>query len=380
MDTPLFLPLSDFIATSKRLLVVAGPNANVDTLAAASALGKALSNETRSVTVATVGEAAFPEPLLPLVTLETDLAAFRALEIRLGVKTAPLQEFMYDVKNDELKIELLSKSGAWSAEDVRVEAGALRFDAVFALNVGSAREAASLLPTEPEWIGSLPSLLITTDVKTGTSWAKQTITVPSTTNLSEEAYAFLKAQKLPIDKGAAHNLLTGLIAATNGFRGENLRAATLEHAAELIELGADRQAIMNRLWRVLSVPTLNLWGRALMRLTIHPSLPLAYTVLTDHDFLQAKTNEDGLPALGKYLLDRLPEQKLCLVLTSWNGKQTARLYARSPLNAQTIAERFKGTGTSEQASWTVEATDLLDAQRDVLAALERGLPALLSAR
>ncbi len=247
MDTPHFSPLSAFVAASKRLLVVVGPNANIDTLAAASVLGKALSNEIRPVTVATVGEAAFPEPLLPLVTLETDLTAFRALEIRLGVKTAPLQEFTYDVKNDELKIELLSKSGAWSAEDVRVEAGALRFDAVLALNVGSAQEVSSLLPAEPEWIKSLPSLLITTDAKADASWAKQTITVPSTTNLSEEAYAFLKEQKLPIDKDAAHNLLTGLIAATNGFRGENLRAPTLEHAAELIELGADRQAIMNRL-------------------------------------------------------------------------------------------------------------------------------------
>ena len=366
-----------FLREKTRVLVVLPQKLDIDSYATASVMGAWILANKKSVTVVGPDRTTWPEPLRLLLPLQSSISAFRAMHIRLPLGQTPLEEFSYDVKQQELEIELIPKQGAWSASDVTVASGSVRFDALIAINIPSASTLSALVPTETEWPTQIPSLQITSRANI-VHWTTQTIPLLTASSLSEEVYLWMKSRAIDLSVDMNYNLLTGIIAATNGFRGDRIQSQTLQVASELVERGADRQDIMNRLWRTMSLPALNLWGRALMRLTVHASLPVAHTILTEHDFLQAGAGEDVIPSLGKYLLDRLPDTKLCLVLTAWNGQRKATLYARQPFDANLIARWFHGQGDTEQAQWVIHAPDLLDGQREIVTVLERELPRLLS--
>lgn len=350
----------------------------MDELAALSSLGIQLAHMEKVVTLVCPNKETLPEPLHPLIPVQKTIGPLQSLHVRLPVDTTKLSAFSYNLHKNQLDIEILAKQGSWSENDVTAQASVNRFDGLIALNISLA-EIDQLAPEAAGQLHQLPSLHLTNSKKI-VAWTNESVLLTTSSSLSEDVYAWLKTKDTPINKELAHNLLIGLISATNGFRNDKLQSRTLENASELVKLGADRQAIMNRLWRTMSISTLNLWGRALMRLTLHPSLPLAWTMVTDHDYLQAGTNDEGLPTLGAYLLDRLPESNLCLILSAWNGIRKAHLFTRAPLEARMIADLFQGTGTEEQAVWTLAAPDLLEAQREVLTVMERELPRFLSAR
>ncbi|MBP7005694.1 hypothetical protein KBB27_01050 [Patescibacteria group bacterium] len=379
MPSPSLTKLVDFLAPHSRILVVTPSHADLDAIASASVLGYILKAQGKNVTFVTPGRATLPAPLKPLLPNHAEMTGFRTLRIHLPVKDTPLEEFSYDIREQQLEIELIPKNGAWSQENVSISSSAIRFDALIAINIASSQSLASLVPNEPEWMRALPSVSFSNQPSQET-WTNAQIPLAPQESLCEELYFSLKDRPETLTPEVAHTLLTGIISATDAFRGTNVRSRTLQAASELVELGAPRQEIINALWRVVSVPTLNLWGRALMRLSLHATLPLAYTLLSEHDFLQAKTSPDSIHGLGKYLLDRLPNMSLVLVLSAWNGERRAHLFARAPLQANLLARWFRGEGTIEQASWTIDATDLLAAQQSILTTLEHELPRLISSR
>ncbi len=370
--------LERFFASRTRLLLIAAPEADMDSLAGAAALGDMLKTLGKAVTLVAPGKDAWPEPLRAPLPLHAGIHALRALHIRLPIGQTPLDQFSYDVRDQSLHIELLPKAGIWPQEAVAVESGAVRYDGLIALNVASPSGLRDLIPQEPEWLHALPTLHLTTKAD-AEPWATETVPLLQNGSLCEALYAWAKERPdIPLNAGLVHNLLVGVIAGSDGFRSPRVQSQTLQAASELIERGADRQAIMNRLWRVRSVPTLNLWGRGFMRLNLHPTLPIATTLVTEHDFLQAQTNPDALAGLGRALLDRLPETRLVLVFSGWNAALQVQALARPPLRADLVARWFGGQGSADQAQWTAHAGDLLALQRDTLTILERELPRLLA--
>lgn len=378
-DRPL-AGLERFFASMTRILLVTTPEADIDSLAAALALGEILKSLGKTVTLVTPRKTAWPEPLRAAMPAHAGIQALRALHIRLPVQKTALDQFSYAIRDQQLHIELLPKEGAWPQEDVAVESGALRYDGCIGLNIGSAADVKALVPQEPEWLTTLPSLHLTSNPE-AELWAAQTVSILQGGGLCEELYAWIKERgDIALGADLTHNLLVGLIAGTDGFRHPRVESRTLQTASELIERGADRQAIMNRLWRIRSVPTLNLWGRGFMRLNLHPTLPIATTIITEHDFLQAQTTPDSLPGFAKTLLDRLPETSLILVFSSWNMAHRVQALTRAPLRADVIARWFNGQGNADQAHWNMTADDLLAAQKQVLDVLERELPRLFASR
>ncbi len=380
MDDRPLAGLERFFASKARLLLITAPEADMDSLAGAAALGGILRALNKTVTVVTPGKGAWPEPLRTDLPTQAGIQALRALHIRLPIEQTQLEQFSYDIRDQKLHIELLPKTGIWTEEAVAVESGAIRYDGLIAFNVASPAGLRDLIPQEPEWLNALPTLHLTTRAD-AEPWATETITLLQNGSLCEALYAWAK-ERADVSLGAdlVHTLLVGVIAGSDGFRSPRVHSQTLQAASELIERGADRQAIMNRLWRVRSVPALNLWGRGFMRLNLHPTLPVATTIVTEHDFLQAQTNPESLAGLGRSLLDRLPETRLVLVFSGWEAAHHVQAFARPPLRADLIARWFGGQGDADQAHWTANGTDLLAIRQETLAILERELPRLLASR
>lgn len=369
------LPL---VTQASRILLIGRQDATMDECAAMTVLAQHLTELGKRVRCVVPGLEQWPAPLQALYPLESTLGPIRSLEISLPVDRVPLAELTYAIEDAALRLTLMPKDGMWSPSEILVRPGQPAFDLVIA--VQTTKEAlAELVPNDREWMQTLPSITLSTD-PLSESWSSLPLLFVTRTGLAEDIAAWLMETAQTITTPVAHNLLTGMIASSKSFRSPRVRSDTLRLASQLVERGADRQAIMHQLWRTVPVASLNLWGRAMMRLTPHATLPLATTLLTAHDFLQTKSEIRAIPELSLYVFDRLPETQALLILYSTPHGTSARLCTRRPLEAQVIAQWFGGKGATDQAEWSMSTADLLEAQREILLVLERELPRLQASR
>jgi phosphoesterase RecJ-like protein len=90
--------------------------------------------------------------------------------------------------------------------------------------------------------------------------------VPEAASCAELVYALLRAMDVTIGPAAATCLLLGLTTDTQSFQTSGTGAAALNAAAELLELGADHQAVVKQVYFSMPYSTLLLLGLALGQL------------------------------------------------------------------------------------------------------------------
>ncbi len=82
----------------------------------------------------------------------------------------------------------------------------------------------------------------------------------------------------------AHDLLAGIVAATDGLRSETITADIFRTGSTLMQSGGDLQAIMLALYKTVSFDFLRSWGDVLDKLTLSPSKRVAAAFVTkDYD-------------------------------------------------------------------------------------------------
>lgn len=372
-----FAALPSFLAPHTRILLVCRAKDSLDALATTTVIHEWLQDQKKTVECLTPGLSAWPVPLQTTAELQTEIGPFRSLEVRIPLKNASLNELSYAIENDSLRLSLTPKSGMWNEDDVRAQSGQPRFDTCIVIGPATKQELSELVPGDAEWMQALPTLHITLQTPTN-PWSPQTISLGAKTGLSEHLASWLLANEPEtLTKSRAHTLLAGILSSSNSFRSSLVTSDTFETASELVRRGADRQAIIHALWRTIPVRDLNLWGRAMMRLTPHATLPLITTLISAHDFLQTKSSHAAIPALAQYLLDRVETAKILLIFATNETQTRVHVITRAPLSAELIARWFDGQGNTQQAEWNMQTSDLLEAQQQVLTRLEEELPRLL---
>ena len=166
-------------------------------------------------------------------------------------------------------------------------------------------------------------------------------------------------------------LLTGMMSKTKSFRTPNVSPKTLEIAQKLMEKEADREKIVEHLYRTRSVETLRLWGRALARLKAEESIGLVWTLITKQDFVTAGASAEALRDIADELLMTSPSAKVALILfETHNGAIAGQLFAQRPFDALVLGAPFRATGTREFAHLSLTQTDIVEAERGVISHLK----------
>lgn len=360
-----FTPLRTHLQLPQKLVFVTGPEPSLDEQAGALLFASLARAQGHTVDVVLPSLSA-PQPPLPTATVHATLPAFRTLDIAVPIVNAPLAELSYRVDQEALHITITPKHGSWDAQEVRTTPNAPRYTLLIAGPSVTPKTLAALSPQESEWFRAIPSIYLQTRASSSESspWSTHTLADSASLSLSDSLMTWLEQEHLPLTQEQAQIALTGIIAATNGFRDERLESDTLARSARLIEAGADRQSIMNALWRTESVQDLNLWGRALMRTVVHASAGIASCLVSEHDFLQCGVQPTVLPRLGSYLLTNFPDFRGICFLYQWNGVIRLRVCARETVNTEQLfasplyTRDLEASGTT----YTVQAQDLVEAQ------------------
>lgn len=347
------------------MVFVTGPEPSLDEQAAALFFATLARAQGHTIDVV-FPDVATPQAPLPAHPVHAKLPIFRTLDITVPIQETPLAELSYRIDQATLHITIAPKHGSWDAQQVRATSDTPRYTLLIAGPSATPKTLADLSPQEPEWFRAIPSVQLRTHLSPneGASWSTHTVVDSTSLSLSDSLVAWQEQEQHPLTQEQAQIALTGIIAATNGFRDERLESDTLARSARLIEAGADRQGIMNALWRTESVQDLNLWGRALMRTVVHTSAGIASCLVSEHDFLQCGAQPAVLPRLGSYLLTNFPDFRGICFLYQWNGAISLRVCPRETFQAEQVfsAPVYIRNTKAPGITYIVQASDLVEAQ------------------
>lgn len=368
--------IKEAINRSRQILVTFRQNADADAIAAALALANILKKQGKQVEVA--GDSFNPASTLNFLPqikdIKPSLSPVQKFIIKVDVSKNKLDSLSYDVKNGQLYIYITPREGLINREDVKTAATDLKFDLIFILDSPDLESLGRIYDNNTDLFFRTPTVNIDHN-PANEHFGKINLVDLSATSTSEIVFELL-TQLAPdqIKAEIATLLLTGMIAKTRSFKTANVNARTLQNAGKLVDLGAEREKIVQNLFRNRSLATLKLWGQALTHLKNDPAIAgLVWLTLSREDFQRAGANEENLPEIIDELLANAPEAKIIVLLyeteKKLNGQLTKQIeglvVTHQNLDAKLLTKPFNPEGTGQRVKIVIKDKDLVAAEKEV---------------
>jgi len=366
---------TEAVKRTKRTLILAPENPSADSIAAVAALLSYLQanqlNADAYIPNAQIDK--LPAFLPNRDRIQSSLAGTRDMRISVDVGRAPIHELAYDVDKGKLNILLTPKSGEWNIKDVTLHPGEDRYDLIITAGCPDRESLGAAFRGHADFIHRTPIINLDHDPK-NEHWGPINLVDLTASSVTEVVFNWLtewNADK--IDAPIATALLAGMMSNTQSFRSPTVTSKTLERASKLLSMGADREAVVQHLWRTRHVSTLKLWGRALTRLEQDVNKQLVWTTLSRQDVIDSGTTDAKLDELVRELIAFAPDAKLVAVFAEHDAQTTrVALFAQPPHDARQIGRALGLDGTRQRVSGAI-AKPLLEAKDHAVQTLRQQL-------
>ncbi len=292
------------IKTGKQAAILLSQEPTLDALVSAFALQSVITAQGNTATIFSAAKSLpvlhFFEVLPPVVS---SLATTSEFAVKISNSHAQPGELRYDMLPDGVVIYLKPKQGEFKPSDVTITPAIAKADVVFTLGVASPEQLGALYTDNPKLFFENP--VVNIDVNPANEYygavnAINTNTTSIAEHLMDIALLFPESLKQDL---VSTGLLAGIIEQTQSFRDPKTTPVTLSKAAQLIEAGARQQDIIQHLFKTKPFPVLQLWGRALARLTSVPDKSLLYSGLTKADMERTSGNPSTLIEVLRDLIE-----------------------------------------------------------------------------
>lgn len=361
---------------SNRPLIVTHENADGDAVGAALATFLFLTKIGKNPTL--LIDKAVPEALsfLPGADQATFDAFFpRELTIRLDASTATPDslKWAHDQDQKQINIVVTPKTGRFDPDKITFAEKGVDFDSIFILDVGATSRLGKVFEKNRDLFENLPTINIDHHPD-NPSFGKLNLVESDKSSTTEilfhlfTEFADQTGEKI-IDPDIATCLLAGIISDTGSFQFQNTKAATLEAAAELVQLGARRNEIIHHIYQSRHLSTLRLWGRILAKMQIDPQNKIAWSSVSQADLDWAGATMEDRKGLVSELMTHVAEADMILLLTeSENGTRTSVRTKGQNTTAADLASQFGGGGHERAAGFLLKDKNLEAAEPEILAA------------
>lgn len=312
------------------------------------------------------------------------LAAFESLinpgeeaTITICTQGKEISQLRYEKEKAGLKIYLATDQGRLSQEDISIQPSPFVFtpaftqkpDLLFVIGAQNLESIGKTFEENPSLFYETPIVNIDNHL-TNELFGNINIVESSSPSLAEIILDLISAINGEIfDKAIATQLLTGMMLATQNFQHPRTRPQSLMKASQLMEQGADHQAIVRQFFKRKSLPQLRLLGRALERLRLDEQKELAWTTLHTADFKETQTTSRDL----SFLMEELKTNfwKLPSLLLLWESHGSGPLikgifYSKNPLLTENLLASFEGVIKSGTALFLVREQKIQEAEEKVL--------------
>lgn len=175
----------------------------------------------------------------------------------------------------------------------------------------------------------------------------------SASSTTHMMHRLMQHLRVPMNRHAATSLLTGILTDTGHFSNLGTTQGAMEIASDLLAKGADHRTITEATMRNKSIGTLQLWGRALSRLTMNHTTGIVSTVITLEDLQECQVDGEAAAGISNFL-NSLSEGKIALVLQEEEGNIVKGSFrTTSNINVAEIAKQFGGGGHAKAAGFKI---------------------------
>ncbi|OGY48334.1 MAG: hypothetical protein A3J65_01290 [Candidatus Buchananbacteria bacterium RIFCSPHIGHO2_02_FULL_45_11b] len=356
------------IKESRHILIVFPREFSPDSVACALALYLVLKKQDKLADIASAGFV-LPKNLkfLPQAeAIKPEINNLQKFVITVEAGRNKIENLSYNLENDKLKIYLTPKSGSFDKDAVRAESSDYKYDLIISLDAPDLDSLGAIYQNFTEFFYN--TTIVNLDHKAENEHFGQiNLTNPNAAATAEVLFGLINAiDKNLMDQDIATCLLTGLIAKTRSFKTANVTPKTLEIAGQLLSAEADRGAIVKNLYRSRSVSTLNLWGRALARLKSQAGNKLTWSLITEHDFLEAGADENDLPDVVEELISFIPGVETVVLFYQKDANVCVMVNTLKNQNALYLASAFSPQGSKNLATFCLLEKTLLEAEKEVI--------------
>src|SRR3989338_4443990 len=357
---------------SKHVLITFRKDGNGDAIASSLALALFLQKQNKHVDIV-VDHFTLPKKFAFLPSAKHIKHQFPHLQkfiITLDLKDAGVQELSYDIKDNKLQVFITPKTGSLSREQIQTAQSEFRYDLIITLDTPDLQALGALTEMNTSLFYALP--IINIDYKANNERYGQINVVSLTSTSTSEVVAELlrKIAETDINADIATALLTGMISNANSFKTKDIKPSTLALASRLIGMGADREYIIQELYRTKTLAALKLWGQALAHLEFESTLGIASTTITREDFARTGATEHDLYDIIDELIANSPEAKLIMILHEHrheNEKNTIHgiLHTSDHIDVRSLVEVFHPEGSGRRVSFSIENKSLKEAEETI---------------
>ena len=169
-------------------------------------------------------------------------------------------------------------------------------------------------------------------------------------------------------------LLTGLITDTRSFQNPNTTPRSMEIAAELLDMGARQQEIIQFIYKTKPLSTLKIWGRALNNIQVNKKEHIVWSTINRDDLAEMEASSKETHGIIDDLLTTIPGADIYILFTEIEeGKLKASMRSSEDKDASLISsDLFGGGGHARAAGFRREGYDnfqleVLDCVKKIIA-------------
>jgi phosphoesterase RecJ-like protein len=351
--------------TSRSVLIVFANKNNEDCIAGALALKKYIKKNNKFAEVVSEG---FEHPsrlnfLTDLSKIKPSITNLQKMIIKVDISRTKLETISYDVKDSTLSIFLTPKEGFITKNDLRTAQSTYKYDLIITVGVSDLESLGSTFFNNTDLFYRTP--IVNFDNHAGNENFGQINfnELTATSNCEIILNVLSKINESLIDQEIATALLTGMIAQTKSFKTQNVTPYTLNLASKLMNLGADRELIVQNLYRTKTIAILKLWGQALTNLQNDNETGLFWTKIARDDFTKTGAKEEEFKDIINELIGNSPEAKAILLLHETRDNSVVGiLNTEKEYDAMRLIQKFSPTGNRKQATFTLKDADMKKAE------------------
>ncbi len=278
--------------------------------------------------------------------------------ISLDTSHTKVEKVKYKTEDDKINFIITPKEGNFSDEDVSSSSSKFKYDLVISLDTPDIESIGKIYEDDTEFFYKIPLINIDHHAE-NEEYGQINVVDLTAVSTSEILFSLLSSySRDSIDKNIATALLTGIISKTKSFKTQNVTPDSLSTVAQLISMGANRDLIVNTLYRSRSIGVLKLWGRVLARLNSNHEGKLVWSVLSHMDFHKTETSERDLSEVIDELIISIPEARIIVLIyeIKMNEKAETRtlIYSMKGVNALHLSKEFNSSGTKNLAKFTLD--------------------------
>jgi nanoRNase/pAp phosphatase (c-di-AMP/oligoRNAs hydrolase) len=304
----------DLVNKSQNVLIVLPLNYTADALGSGLALTmliKELGKKADLIIQQPSGEKLSFLPGLEMA--KSEVAPLRDFIISIDTSQKKIKQLRYENKNSVLKI-FLAGPDSLEQKDIRLEPGPFNYDLLVTVDASDLETIGQLYEKHADLFFEKPILNI--DHKSGNEYFGEVNLVEPTSSSCAEIITDFLNSFFPnqISPPLATCLLTGIIEETRSFQKTNTTPQTFNLASLLITQGAEKEKIVQFLYKTKPLPYLKLWGRLLGGLEFDREKGLAWMVIGPAEFEEGQPSLEDLISISDEINDLLPQLNASFLL------------------------------------------------------------------